>query len=303
MALPHHGAGDHGAPMAAETARVRTMDTVAQTACLAAAARAREDERPDRLFSDPFAAPLAGATGFAYLDRLANVPTPYVAVRTRFFDDFLGQTVRSEDVRQVVLVAAGMDARAFRLPWPPDLALYELDQPEVLALKHAILADSGARATCRRHALGVDLTQSWTEALCAAGYRPHEPSVWLVEGLLYYLEEAVVHALLDRIAALTAPGSWLGVDLVNQDSLWSPLLQPWLVIGAYNGAVWRFGTNNPERLCACHGWEPWVRQPGEEGADFGRWPLPVVPRGIPGIPRGFLVVARRCCDLRAPLDH
>ena len=289
--------------MAAEPARVRTMDTVAQTACLAAAARAREDERPDRLFSDPFAAPLAGATGFAYLDRLANVPTPYVAIRTRFFDDFLCQTVRSGDVRQVVLVAAGMDARAFRLPWPPDLALYELDQPEVLALKHAILADSGARATCRRHALGVDLTQSWAEALCAAGYRPHEPSVWLVEGLLYYLEEAVVHALLDRIAALTAPGSWLGADLVNRDSLWSPLLQPWLVIGAYNGAVWRFGTNNPERLCACHGWEPWVRQPGEEGADFGRWPLPVVPRGIPGIPRGFLVVARRCCGLRTTLDH
>ena len=268
------------------------MDAVAQTACLAAAARAREDERPDRLFADPFAAPLAGAAGFAYLDRLANVPTPYVAVRTRFFDDFLGQRVRSGDVRQVVLVAAGMDARAFRLPWPPDLALYELDQPEVLALKHAILADSGARAACRRHALGVDLTQSWAEALCAAGYR-----------LLYYLEEAVVHALLDRIAALTAPGSWLGTDLVNRDSLWSPLLQPWLEVGAYNGAVWRFGTNNPERLCIGHGWEPRVRQPGEEGADFGRWPLPVVPRGIPGIPRGFLVVARRFDGLRATLDQ
>ena len=279
------------------------VDAVASTACLAAAARAREDERPDHLFADPFAAPLAGAIGFAYLDRLANVPTPYVAVRTRFFDDFLCQTVRSGDVRQVVLVAAGMDARAFRLPWPSGLALYELDQPEVLALKHAILADSGAHPTCQRHALGVDLTQSWEEALCAAGYRPHEPSVWLVEGLLYYLEQAVVHALLDRIAALTAPGSWLGADLVSQDSLWSPLLQPLLVMGAYNGAVWRFGTNDPERLCIGHGWEPWVRQPGEEGADFGRWPLPVVPRGIPGIPRGFLVIARRCCGLRSTLDH
>jgi methyltransferase (TIGR00027 family) len=268
-----------------------------------AAARAREDERPDRLFSDPFAAPLAGATGFAYLDRLANVPTPYVAIRTRFFDDFLSQMVRSGDVRQVVLVAAGMDARAFRLPWPADLALYELDQPEVLALKHAILAEGGARATCRRHALGVDLTQSWAEALCAAGYCPHEPSAWLVEGLLYYLDAAVVHALLERIAALTAPGSWLGADLVSRDALWSPWLQPWLEVGAYNGAVWRFGTNDPERLCAGHGWEPWVRQPGEEGADFGRWPLPVVPRGIPGIPRGFLVVARRCCGLTSTLNQ
>jgi methyltransferase (TIGR00027 family) len=275
------------------------VNAVAQTACLAAAARAREDERPDRLFSDPFAAPLAGATGFAYLDRLANVPTPYVAIRTRFFDDLLCQTVRSGDVRQVVLVAAGMDARAFRLPWPPGLALYELDQPEVLALKHAILAADGARATCRRHALGVDLTQSWAEALCAAGYRPREPSVWLMEGLLYYLEEAVVHALLDRMGTLTAPGSWLGIDLVSRDALWSPLLQPWLAMGAYNGAVWRFGTDHPEHLCTDHGWEPQVRQPGEEGADFGRWPLPVVPRGIPGMPRGFLVVARRCGGLRS----
>jgi methyltransferase (TIGR00027 family) len=194
-----------------------------------------------------------------------------------------------------------MDARAFRLPWPPGLALYELDQPEVLALKHAILAADGARATCRRHALGVDLTQSWAEALCAAGYRPREPSVWLMEGLLYYLEEAVVHALLDRMGTLTAPGSWLGIDLVSRDALWSPLLQPWLAMGAYNGAVWRFGTDHPEHLCTDHGWEPQVRQPGEEGADFGRWPLPVVPRGIPGMPRGFLVVARRCGGLRSAL--
>ena len=115
--------------------RVRTVDAVAWTACLAAAARAREDERPDHLFADPFAATLAGATGFAYLDRLANGPTPYLAIRTRFFDDFLLTAVRGGDVRQVVLVAAGMDARAFRLPWPPGLALYELDQPEVLVLK------------------------------------------------------------------------------------------------------------------------------------------------------------------------
>src|SRR5438067_3344399 len=182
--------------------RVRTVDALAGTACMVAAARAREDERPDRLFADPLAATLAGAPGFAYLDRLSNVPIPYLAIRTRFFDDFLLTAVRGGDVRQVVLVAAGMDARAFRLPWPPGLALYELDRPEVLALKDAVLADSGARATCRRHALAVDLTRTWAEALCAAAYRPHEPSVWLAEGLLYYLDRAIVHALLDRIAAL-----------------------------------------------------------------------------------------------------
>ena len=109
--------------------------------------------------------------------------------------------------------------------------------------------------------------------------------------------------LLDRIATLTAPGSWLGIDLVSRDALWSPLLQPWLEMCAYNGAVWRSGTNDPEELCAHHGWEAWVRQPGEEGADFGRWPFPVLPRGIPGIPRGFLVVARRFDGLRATLDQ
>src|SRR2546421_8409621 len=110
--------------------RVRQVDPLAGTACMVAAAHAREDERPDHLFADPLAATLAGAPGFAYLDRLANVPTPYVAIRTRFFDDFLLAAVRGGGGRQGVLVAAGMDARALRPPRPPGLALFQLDQPQ-----------------------------------------------------------------------------------------------------------------------------------------------------------------------------
>ena len=122
------------------------MDPVGLTSRWVAAARARESERADRLFDDPLAAAFAGPEGFAWLDRLEPVTLPgtpgpglgpglYVTVRTRFFDDFLVGASRSIGTRQVVLVAAGMDARAFRLDWSPGTRLYELDRPEVLPLR------------------------------------------------------------------------------------------------------------------------------------------------------------------------
>jgi methyltransferase (TIGR00027 family) len=167
-----------------------------------AAARAHESERPHRLLDDPLAATLAGPEGFAWLNRMEPVPgfggpALYVVVRTRFFDDFLLYACRGVGVRQVVLLAAGMDARAFRLNWPSGTRLYELDRPEVLDAKDEVLTRTDARPACERRTIGTDLGHaSWPKALSEAGYRAREPSVWLMEGLLFYLDETAVRSLL-----------------------------------------------------------------------------------------------------------
>lgn len=282
------------------------MDPVSRTSQWMAAVRAREGENPHHLFFDPLAAALAGPEGFAWLERTEPAaslggragplvgPGLYVVVRTRFFDDFLLRACRDGGARQVVLLAAGMDARAFRLPWPPGTRLYELDRPGVLAGKEAVLTRAGAQATCERRAIGVDLEEaSWPEALLEAGYEARQPSAWLAEGLLFYMAEPAVHALLDDVGALVMVGSRLGADLVNADLLTSPAMRPLLGILARLGLVGRFGTNDPEGLFARHGWEAEVTQPGERGANYGRWPYPVAPRGMPGVPQLFLLRARR----------
>ena len=264
-----------------------------------AAARARENERVDRLFYDPLAAALAGPEGFAWLERMESAarsdsPGLYPVIRTRFFDDFLLDSCRRSGMRQVVLAAAGLDTRAFRLDWPSGTQVYEMDLPEVLDAKEDVIAAAGAKPNCERLTIGVDLQETtWPEALLAAGYQPERPSVWLIEGLLFYLTRPAVQGLLEKVGALTATGSLLGLDVMNRGLFFSPVAWPMQVALARRGATGRFGTNDPERLMARHGWEADVTQPGEEGANFGRWPSPMVPREVPGLPRSFLVKARR----------
>ncbi len=279
------------------------MDTptnpIAPTSRWMAAARARESERVDRLFDDPLAAALSGPEGFAWLEHMESAarsdsPGLYPVIRTRFFDDFLLDACRRLGVRQVVLAAAGLDTRAFRLNWPPQVCLYEMDLPEVLDAKEEVIEAAGARASCERRTVRVDLSQeTWPEALLDAGYQPERPSVWLIEGLLFYLPRAAVHGLLEKVGALTVTGSLLGLDVMNRGLFFSPVAWPMRAALARRGAPGWFGTNDPETLMARHGWEADATQPGEEGANYGRWPSPMVPRRVPGLPRSFLVKARR----------
>jgi methyltransferase (TIGR00027 family) len=264
-----------------------------------AAARARESERVDRLFCDPLAAALAGPEGFAWLKRMefaaqSDGPGLYPVIRTRFFDDFLLDACRRLGVRQVVLAAAGLDTRAFRLNWPPGTRLFEMDLPEVLDAKEGVIDKAGAKPTCERSTIRVDLRESsWPEALLGTGYQPASPSVWLIEGLLFYLTIAAVHGLLEKVGALTVAGSLLGLDVMNRGLFFSSGAWPMQAALARRGAPGRFGTNDPETLMAHHGWEADVTQPGEGGANFGRWSRPMVPREVPGLARSFLVKARR----------
>ena len=277
----------------------RPINPIAPTSRWMAAARARESERADRLFYDPLAAALAGPEGFAWLERMeaaarSDGPGLYPVIRTRFFDDFLLDSCNRLGVRQVVLAAAGLDTRAFRLDWPSRTRLYEMDLPEVLDTKEDVIDRAGAKPNCERRTVRVDLREaSWPEALLASGYRPERSSVWVIEGLLYYLTRAAVHGLLEKVGALTATGSLLGLDVMNRGLFFSFVAWPLQAALARLGAPGRFGTNDPERLMLRHGWEADVTQPGEEGANFGRWPRPMLPRELPGLPRSFLVRARR----------
>src|SRR5215212_9198075 len=234
----------------------RTTNPIAPTSRWMAAARAWESERADRLFYDPLAAALAGPEGFAWLERMeaaaqADGPALYPVLRTRFFDDFLLDSCRRLGVRQVVLAAAGLDTRAFRLDWPSRTRLYEMDLAEVLDAKEDVLDRAEAKPACERRTIRVDLRETtWPEALLASGYRPERPSVWLIEGLLYYLTRAAIHKLLKKVGALTTTGSLLGLDVMNRGLFFSLVAWPLQAALARLGAPGRFGTNDPERLMA-----------------------------------------------------
>ncbi len=271
---------------------------VGWTARWTAAARASESERSDPLFTDPLAHALADEEALILLhdateSSAVRAQLPYIAVRTRFFDDFLIKAAHLSPTRQVVLLAAGMDTRAFRLPWPADTSVYELDQPELLSLKEHILVREHAEPCCQRHTVGVDLEQDWGDALRSAGFQPNDPSIWLAEGFFYYLEEPSVRAVLKQITTLTTPGSWLGTDFLNHEFVSHPWFQQMRDALEVRGISWRFTTDKPEALLAEYAWRAQGVQPGDQGANFGRWPYPVLSRELQGCPRSLLVTAQR----------
>jgi methyltransferase (TIGR00027 family) len=271
------------------------MNPVANTARWTAAIRACETERPDRLFEDPLARALAGDEGFRLLGpggpQVADVGV-YVAVRTRFFDDFITRAV-SEGLRQVAMVAAGMDARAFRLSWPAGTTIFELDTPESLAVKNDILAREGSPPQCQRICVPVDLSQEWPEELRSRGFNTLEPTLWIAEGLFFYLDLPVVERLLAQISGLAAPGSQFGADFVSASFLTSPWMKGALASLEARGMTWRSGIDEPETMLDDLGWQAEIRQPGEEGVGLGRWPFPVFPRSFTQVPHNLLVTAIR----------
>lgn len=266
---------------------------VADTGLLVAAIRAAESRRADRLFDDPFAERLAGESGRRMLDEALTTAgekaTLQIVVRTKFWDEALLRA--TEHVDQVVLLAAGMDARAYRLPWPTGTAVYELDQPEVIAAKSGLLAQDHPR--CHWTALGVDLTGDWTRALRSTAFDPTRPAVWLMEGLLQYLEESAVRTLFERVDAMSAPGSVLLYDVVGKTLLDNAMLTAVRESMARSGAPWRFGTDEPGELSTRLGWTATVTDVAAPGNAYNRWFAPAVPLDVPGVPRGYFVEAAK----------
>jgi methyltransferase (TIGR00027 family) len=267
---------------------------VGRTALAVARVRATESARPDRLFDDPLAAAFAAAApvGQASIDGQPPGPggTPatrlgfHVVIRTRFYDDYLLGAVMA-GCRQVVLVAAGLDCRAFRLDWPDGVSLFELDQPEVLEFKAAVLGGQGAQPRCRRAAVPVDLRGDWPARLTGAGFDPAQPVAWLVEGLLIYLSSDQAARLLTDVGRLSAPGSQVALErgeaaasLIRQTSA-TPR-------GARLAALWQggLGEDNAAWL-AGHGWRSARHDLAEVAAGYGR-PAPDDARS------GFVIATR-----------
>jgi methyltransferase (TIGR00027 family) len=275
------------------SAEVESNGLLAATAFWTAAVRAHESARADRLFDDPWAAVLAGEPGESWIAQRTPESVLPIALRTRFFDDYLQRVVAEEGIRQVILVAAGLDTRAFRLKWPPGLRLFELDQTPVLAYKGEVLRAAGATPTCSRRAVAVDLLGDWTLPLVEAGFAPHEPAVWLLEGLLFYLPPQELKELLEQTLDLAAPESAIAFDAIDSLTLTSPLTKSWVQMQAEAGAPWLGTLDDPEGLLARHGWQATLTALGAPDANYGRWPYPTIPARAPDVPHLWYVMGRK----------
>jgi methyltransferase (TIGR00027 family) len=207
--------------------------SVGATATLVATGRAIASTHEHGLIDDPFAAPLVRAVGIEVFTKMvdgeldlaaletvapdaaarARANIDEMAVRTRFFDDYFIAAAEG-GIRQAVILASGLDSRAYRLPWPDGTVVYEIDQPEVIEFKTQTLAELGAEPTAQRRTVPIDLREDWPAALRAAGFDPSLPTAWLAEGLLIYLPPEAQDKLFDNIHELSAPGSAVATEFV-----------------------------------------------------------------------------------------
>jgi methyltransferase (TIGR00027 family) len=205
--------------------------SVGATATMVAAARAVATKADNPLINDQFAEPLVRAVGVDFLTRwaagdlagadvdeddsawkLQQMPDA-MAARTRFFDAFFHEATQA-GIRQAVILASGLDARAYRLDWPTGTTVFEVDQPEVIAFKTRTLAELGATPTTDRRTVAIDLRNDWPAALVEAGFDRSQPTAWIAEGLLGYLPPEAQDRLLDNISALSADGSRLATEAI-----------------------------------------------------------------------------------------
>ncbi|MBB1259182.1 SAM-dependent methyltransferase [Streptomyces alkaliterrae] len=271
---------------------VQPTTGVSRTAVIIAQARAREHTRPDRLFADPLAAPLVEAVGWIPVQNAGHLNEGHFVLRTRFFDDHLLRVV-SEGTSQVVLLAAGLDTRAFRLNWPKGTHLFEVDLPGLVAFKEAVLGVRRAVPRCDRTTVTADLRHDWADRLVAAGFDPSRPTAWLVEGLLMYLDEDGNDKLLTGIGELSAPGSTLALEHVNRAYVELPEMRAVHERLRRFGAGWASTLEDPVRRLTAHGWLASVTPQTRLAAEHGR-PVPrLTDPAVVGAARMWLATAVR----------
>lgn len=199
------------------------VSSVGLTALGVAAFRAIESRRPDALIKDDYAPWFVEAAGEPHFTALLEDPTPLndlpfagfmgigMGIRTKFFDEFFLSSARA-GVSQSVILAAGLDARAYRLDWPTDSKVFEVDQPQVLEFKDRVLDEHAAEPKADRRTVPVDLRNNWPSALEDCGFEPNKSAAWSAEGLLAYLPGPAHDALFERIDELSSPGSRLALN-------------------------------------------------------------------------------------------
>ncbi|OBH93251.1 class I SAM-dependent methyltransferase [Mycobacterium sp. E2733] len=269
-------------------------ELVGATALGVAASRAAETAGSNPLIRDEFARVLVSSAGpawarltdpdLSWLDgdehgrRAHRIGIDYQAVRTHFFDEYFSDAVGT-GIRQVVILAAGLDSRAYRLSWPDGTAVYEIDQPKVLEYKTGILQQHGAAPAASRRPVPVDLRDDWPAALAAAGFDRNQPTAWLAEGLLPYLPGDAQDRLFEMFTALSAPGSQVAIEAFGLNSRSNS--QRWLRMRERLGLdvnVQALTYHEPDRSdpAQClteHGWQVQTVDNREEMARLGR-PVP-----------------------------
>lgn len=273
-------------------------ELVGATALGVAAARAAETAGPEPLIRDEFARLLVSSAGTAW-ERLADAELAwldgdpqgqrahrlgidYQAVRTHFFDEYFGEATKgavSAGIRQVVILAAGLDSRAYRLNWPAGTVVYEIDQPKVLEYKTRTLEEHGAVPTATRRPVPVDLRDDWPAALTAAGFDRTQPTAWLAEGLLPYLPSDAQDRLFETFTSLSAPGSQVAIEAFGMNKRSNS--QRWLRMRERLGLdvnVQALTYHEPDRTDAVawladHGWQVDAVNNRDEMARLGR-PIP-----------------------------
>ena len=201
-------------------------ESVGATALFVATARAFEARKADRLATDQFAEPLTREAGGEWTQALRGEGPifemlgqgwfgehfqRFQGARTEYFDGVFAKAAAA-GVLQFVILASGLDSRAYRLAFPDGSRVFELDQPQVLEYKARTLSEIGAKPATGRVTVPIDLRHDWPKALTVAGFDPTKPAAWLVEGLLMYLPPEAETLLLERMVALSAPGSWAGIE-------------------------------------------------------------------------------------------
>ncbi|MFI6495849.1 class I SAM-dependent methyltransferase [Nonomuraea typhae] len=287
------------------------LQGVGKTALGVAVVRARESRREDRLFDDPYAQAFVDAVPGAFPAepasardlatpgspaRLGEVFYLHGVVRTRFFDEHL-LSATAAGCRQVVLLAAGLDARAFRLPWPDGVRVFELDLPEVLAFKDTVLNGCAAVPRCERAVVPADLREDWASELVEAGFDRGRPTAWLAEGLLLYLTAGESARLLAGVGELSAPGGRLAFEHGAAPGS-AMLAQAWETPALRQYAeLWKGGPGeDAPGWLSRYGWRPRTHDWATVAASYGR-SAPESPgssgRWTPESPGGGFVTAVR----------
>ena len=268
--------------------------SVGATATMVAAARALASVESNPIINDPFAAPLVRAVGLDFFTRLVDgevvaaetydgadrhlqLETDSIAVRTRFFDDFFLNAAR-DGVRQSVILAAGLDARPYRLSWPSGSVVYEVDQPKVIEFKSATMSALSAAPAADRRTVSIDLREDWPAALRRSGFDDTKPTAWSAEGLLMYLPPEAQDRLFDNITALSAPGSRLATEYhpasdATMTERAQEFNQRWTALGCdidLSGLFIDGERSNVVEYLSDRGWQVSSRPRREMFADYGR---------------------------------
>lgn len=268
----------------------------------AAMVRAMESRRGDRLFHDPYAGRFLaaapglsdpagrGAVAVSGLSRAGASFWQRIVLRTRFFDDVL-LAAAGRGLHQIVLLAAGLDMRAYRLDWPPGVCVYELDLPGVLRFKRRVLRVRAPEPRCELTRVSADLREDWPDALLAAGFDPARPTAWLLEGLLIYLSPDEVERVLGAVSTLTGPGGIVAFeDDAEAGSAGGSVVEDLraqarrLPAAAEYARLWQGGMTDAPAWLAGHGWQVEPHTQAAVAARYGR---------SGGAPAGGYLVATR----------